>query len=193
MNQLDSQVAHRLTQYYVLALTMVALLTISGLWFMKRTIRDLTDDGRVVNVAGRQRMLSQQLTKLAILRTQAIPHADQTDFGELVQEWYHSQNQLRKGMLRMEKDYVVRKSEQLDSMFRQLQPVLVSMYANFRLIDSDQAAPVQKGAALSVILEKEPVFLNQMDDIVFRFDAESLARVRYLERIEWFLTVATLL
>ena len=31
-----------------------------------------------------------------------------------------------------------------------------------------------------------------MDAIVLRFDAESLDRVRYLERIEWVLTLATL-
>ena len=31
-----------------------------------------------------------------------------------------------------------------------------------------------------------------MDAIVFRFDAESLGRVQYLERVEWLLTLATL-
>jgi signal transduction histidine kinase len=192
MNQLDRQVAQRLTRYYVLALTMVAILTLSGLWFMKRTIWALTDDGRVVNVAGRQRMLSQQLTKLAILRAQEIAHTDTTDFGELIDEWYQNQNQLREGLLLMEKTYVVRRSAQLDSMFRQIQPVLASMYTNFKVIATDEAAPAQKGAALSVILRQEPAFLNQMDAIVFQFDAESLARVRYLERIEWLLAVATL-
>lgn len=193
MNELDSQVAQRLTQYYVLALTMVAILTISGLWFVKRIISDLNDDSRVVNVAGRQRMLSQQLTKLAILRTQNIPHADQHDFGKLLEEWSQSQNQLKNGMLRMEKNYTVRKSAQLDSMFRQLQPVFGSMYSNFRLIDTGEPLAADKEASLLEILENEPVFLKQMDAIVFRFDAESLARVRYLERIEWFLTTATLL
>jgi signal transduction histidine kinase len=193
MNQLDRQVAQRLTQYYVLALTMVALLTISGLWFVKSTIADLNDDSRVVNVAGRQRMLSQQLTKLAVLRTQSIPHTDQNDFGKLMQEWFENQDQLKNGMLRMEKKYTVRKSAQLDSMFRQLQPVFSSMLINFRLIDSDDVPDEREEGALLDILEKEPVFLNQMDDIVFRFDAESLQRVRHLERIEWFLTMATLL
>lgn len=193
MNQLDREVALRLTRYYVLALTLVALLTSSGLWFVKSTISDLNDDSRVVNVAGRQRMLSQQLTKLAVLRTQNITHADQNDFGKLVEEWSQSQNQLKNGMLSMEKEYRVRKSPQLDRMFSQVQPVFKSMYDDFRLIDSAQFDDSEKSKALLNILDKEPVFLNQMDDIVFRFDAESLERVKYLERIEWFLTLATLL
>jgi signal transduction histidine kinase len=50
----------------------------------------------------------------------------------------------------------------------------------------------QKQAALLVILDKEPSFLRQMDAIVFRFYAESLQRVQYLECIEWILTLATL-
>ena len=192
MNQLDRQVAHRLTRYYVLALTMVAILTLSGLWFVRRTMRDLNDDGRVVNVAGRQRMLSQRLTKLAVLRTQAIPYADRSDFGQLLNLWYESHEQLRAGMLRMEKEYVVRKSPQLNAMFGQVQAVFEAMYENLKIIDSVQATAPEKAAALQVVLQKEPRFLNQMDAIVFRFDAESLERVQYLERIEWLLTLATL-
>ncbi len=158
MNQLDREVALRLTRYYVLALTMVAVLTSSGLWFVKSTISDLNDDSRVVNVAGRQRMLSQQLTKLAVLRTQNIVHADQNDFGKLVEKWNQSQTQLKNGMLRMEKEYTVRKSAQLDSMFSQLQPVFGSMYDNFRLIDSETAPDAEKSRALLDILAKEPRF-----------------------------------
>lgn len=193
INQLDRQVAHRLTQYYVLALTLVAVLTISELWFVKSTMRDLNDDGRVVNVAGRQRMLSQRLTKLAVLRTQAIPHADRADFGTLLTLWYESHQQLRVGRLRMEKDYIVRKSPQLNVMFSEIEPVFEAMYENLKIIESAEAAAPQKGAALLVVLEKEPRFLSQMNAIVFRFDAESMARLQYLERIEWALTLATLL
>jgi signal transduction histidine kinase len=192
LNQLDRQVAHRLTQYYILALTLVAILTVSGLWFVKRTLRDLDDDGRVVNVAGRQRMLSQRLTKLAVLQTQSIPHADRGDFGKLLTLWYESHEQLRNGMLRMEKEYVVRKSPQLDAMFNQVQAVFGVMYQNLRIIHSEQARATDKAAALQVVLDKEPRFLNQMDAIVFQFDAESLKRLQYLERIEWLLTLATL-
>lgn len=192
LNQLDRQVAHRLTQYYVLALTLVAILTVSGLWFVKRTLRDLNDDGRVVNVAGRQRMLSQRLTKLAVLQTQNIPHADRGDFGTLLALWHESHEQLRNGVLQMEKEYVVRKSPQLDTMFNRVQAVFGVMYKKLRVIDSDQARATDKAAALLVVLDKEPRFLNQMDAIVFQFDAESLKRVQYLERIEWLLTLATL-
>lgn len=192
MNPLDRQVAQRLTQYYVLALSLLAILTVSGLFFVKRTLRGLDDDGRVVNVAGRQRMLSQRLTKLAVLRTQEIPHADLGNFGKLLSLWRESQEQLREGMLKMEKAYTVRKSPLLDSMFVNVQPVFESMHGNLKIIDSEKASADGRKEALRVVLGKEPLFLRQMDAIVFRFDAESLARVQYLERVEWLLTLATL-
>ncbi|WP_373513981.1 histidine kinase [Persicitalea sp.] len=192
MNPLDHQVAQRLTQYYVLALLLVALLTISALFFVKRTLRDLDDDGRVVNVAGRQRMLSQRLTKLAVLRTQEIPYTDPGDFDQSLTLWRASQEQLREGRLQMEKEYVVRKSLLLDSMFAKVQPVFESMYGRLEVIGSEKPSADTKKEALRVVLAKEPIFLRQMDAIVFRFDAESLERVQYLERVEWLLTIATL-
>ncbi len=193
MNPLDHQVAHRLTQYYVLALSLVAILTIGALAVVKRILRDLDDDGRVVNVAGRQRMLSQQLTKLALLQIQELPYTDRSDFGELLALWSESHKQLEEGKLHMEKNYVVRKSAVLDSMFKNMQPVFDSMYENLAVIDSANLSTEAKRAALRVVLAKEPIFLRQMNAIVFRFEAEGLERVRYLGRVELLLAIATLI
>ncbi len=193
MNQLDEQVARRLTRFYVLALTCIAVLSLSGLLFIRQTLSDHYDDSRVVNVAGRQRMLSQRLTKLALLRTTGTPTADTTSFSALLHTWSQSHIQLRNGDLRMEKAYVVRKSRQLDQMFAEIEPVFQSMYKSLVRIDVASARPEQKKTALKTILRDEPMFLNQMNAIVFQFDKESFERVRSLEQIEWVLTVATLL
>ncbi|HEV7348028.1 histidine kinase [Telluribacter sp.] len=193
MQQLDRQVARRLTRFYVIALLMVALLTVSGLVLVRRTLADLNDDGRVVNVAGRQRMLSQQLTKLALLRTQSLAHADGANFSTLLQTWHQNHEQLRNGELRMEKRYVVRKSPRLDSMFRRLEPTFGSIYRGFSTISDGEATAAEKAGALRIVLAQEPAFLRQMDELVFQYDAESLARVQYLQRMEWLLGLGTLL
>ncbi|MFD1143103.1 ATP-binding protein [Larkinella insperata] len=193
MTQLDQQVARRLTRFYVLALTVIAVLSLSGLLFIRRTLSDHYDDSRVVNVAGRQRMLSQRLTKLALLRTTEIPATDTASFAALLNTWNQSHRQLRDGMLRMEKEYLVRKSRRIDQMLTQLEPVFESMYRNLVRINTASTTPEQKKAALQTVLRAEPLFLEQMNAIVFRFDQESFERVRALEQIEWVLTVATLL
>lgn len=193
MKQLDQQIARRLTRFYVLALTVIAVLSISGLLFMKRTINNNDADSRVVNVAGRQRMLSQRLTKLALLRITGLPAADSVSFDSLLSTWSKSHIQLRNGTLTMEKAYVVRKSPRLDSMFVRVEPYFQSIYRGFVQVNSVQTTAEQKRAALAIILRDERSFLQQMNDIVFQFDTESVRRVRQLEQVEWLLTAATLL
>ncbi|GAB3881570.1 ATP-binding protein [Spirosoma agri] len=193
MKQLDQQVARRLTRFYVLALTTIAVLVVSGLLFIRHTISTHYDDSRVVNVTGRQRMLSQRLTKLALLKITGLPAADTVSFDSLLHTWHQTHLQLRSGLLAMEKTYTVRKSRQLDSMFTRIDPVFNSIYRSFARINDAQATQAQKKEALQVILRDELSFVQQMNDIVFQFDSESFEQVRYLEQIEWGLTLATLL
>ena len=193
MNQLDQQVARRLTRFYILALTVIAVLSISGLLFIRHTISTHYDDSRVVNVAGRQRMLSQRLTKLAVLRTTGLSAADTVSFDSLLHTWSQTHIQLRNGILRMEKVYSVRKSATLDSMFTQIEPLFQSISKGFNRINNPATIEKDKREALQTILRNEFPFLQQMNEIVFQFDTESFERVRTLERIEWLLTIATLL
>lgn len=193
MSQLDQQVANRLTRFYMLALAIIALLAISGLFVIRHTISNHYDDSRVVNVAGRQRMLSQRLTKLALLRAMNLSAADTVSFDSLLRTWRRSHIQLRNGTLRMEKTYTVRKSATLDSMFTRIEPAFQAINRGFVELRQPGAKPVQRQQALALILQNELPFLQAMNAIVFQFDTESFERVRRLERIEWLLAAATLL
>lgn len=177
----------------MLALAILALLAISGLVFIRHTISTHYDDSRVVNVAGRQRMLSQRLTKLALLRTVNLSAADTVSFDSLLRTWSQSHIQLRNGTLRMEKTYTVRKSPTLDSMFARIEPAFQAINQGFAGVRQPGATPAQRQQALALVLQHELSFLQRMNEIVFQFDTESFARVRSLERIEWLLTTATLL
>ncbi len=193
MEGLDKRVAGSLTRFYIVALFVVALLTISGLFLIRRTISNLNHDGRVVNVAGRQRMLSQRLTKLSLLKIEKIPNRDPADFDSLLNSWKASHEQLAKRKLAIGSGFVVWKSPPLDSMFQSLDPVFQDIYANFKLINDSTSALPEKLIALNRVLENEPVFLAKMNQIVFQFDKESFERLENLERIEWILDIMTIL
>ena len=193
MEKLESQVADRLTRYYIVALTLVAILTVSGLFLIRRTINNLNHDSRVVNVAGRQRMLSQRLTKLAILHTEGISTVDSVKIDSLLSIWKISHEQLLRGRIKMESEFVVLKSDSIKEMYRKLEPVFQTMYQNLVLVSREGVSDSDKKKALQIILATEPVFLNQMEAIVFQFDSESYGRIRILEQIEWILDVLTLL
>jgi signal transduction histidine kinase len=193
MEKIDKRVAGSLTRFYVVALIVVGLLTMSGLYLIRKTISSLTYDGRVVNVAGRQRMLSQRLTKLAVLKIQGIPHSDAARYDSLLNVWKNSQMQLAGRTLRVDGDVVVWKSARLELMFEQLKPVFDQIYLGFTLINNPDSTPDAKEQALAQILKNEPVFLEKMNEIVFQFDKESYERLKNLERIEWIIDIMTIL
>jgi signal transduction histidine kinase len=192
MEKIDKRVAGSLTRFYVVALVVVALLTMSGLYLIRKTISSLNYDGRVVNVAGRQRMLSQRLTKLAVLKSQAISHHDSVSYDSLLTVWRIS-HQLVDRKLLVNEGVVVWKSATLDSMFQQLNPVFNEICQGFELIGNPHSFVEGKAEALVRILQNEPLFLNKMDEIVFQFDKESYERLKNLERIEWIMDIMTML
>lgn len=193
MERLDKRVAGSLTRFYVVALIVVAVLTISGLFLIRRTISSLNHDSHIVNVAGRQRMLSQRLSKLAILKIEGIAHRDSADFNMLLASWKESHEQLATKRLPVDNKFVKWKSVRLDSMFQGLEPVFQEIYQNFQFIGNEGVSATDKRNALVRVVELEPAFLSKMNDIVFQFDNESFERLENLERIEWILDIMTIL
>ena len=193
MERLDKRVAGSLTRFYVVALCVVALLTVSGLFLIRRTIRNLNHDSRLVNVAGRQRMLSQRLTKLAILKVNSFEHRDSVSFSSLLTLWKDSHDDLVSRRLPVERGFVTWKSQPLDTMFSELAPVFDRIYQNLLIIGRDSSTLAVKQRALAQVLANEPQFLAQMNRIVFQFDKESFERLENLERIEWILDLMTIL
>lgn len=193
MERLDKSVASSLTRFYIVALCVVAMLTISGLFLIRRTINNLNHDSRMVNVAGRQRMLSQRLTKLAILNVKSIDHSDSVKFDSLLKIWKNSHVNLADKKLPVENGLVTWKSATLDSMFMDLTPVFDTIYHNLNFVNNAATPASAKQQALDAVLKNEPLFLAKMDKIVFQFDKESFQRLENLERIEWILDIMTIL
>ena len=59
--------AKKLTTTYVVALSLIAFLLLSSQLIVQYFLKNQASDSKVVNIAGRQRMLSQRLTKYALL------------------------------------------------------------------------------------------------------------------------------
>jgi len=193
------QVARRLTRYYILALAAVALLTLAGQLVIQASLSDVLDDARVINIAGRQRMLSQRLAKRAILLTRpdlyppgAVAYA--RDFDRLLALWKTCHQGLERGQLPQEGGVVrVRLSPVTAALFRRLDPHFSAMYAGFREIGrrSGQSPGSGSAAALRTVLVHEREFLRLMDAIVFQYDRETKQRVDRVRTIEF--TLASVL
>ena len=63
MNLALKNIHHRFTKLYILALSAVALLSVAGQFLVQMALNEQAIDSRVINIAGRQRMLSQRICK----------------------------------------------------------------------------------------------------------------------------------
>ncbi len=176
--RLDRRTA-RLTWLYVAALTAVAALSITGQLLVQRALQQQRGDSTIVNISGRQRMLSQKLTKAALAWTHAADQAEQsnraTEIRSTLELWQRSHLGLQPASAEVAK----------------LQPIIDEMAAAAEKLVATKDPAVQQ-AQLQTLLAREPVYLGAMDAAVFQLDREAQARVARLQRIEWLLLTLTL-
>ncbi|QDU25751.1 Autoinducer 2 sensor kinase/phosphatase LuxQ [Anatilimnocola aggregata] len=185
----------RLTWLYIVALSAVALLSISGQFLVQRALRQQTSDSTIVNIAGRQRMLSQKLTKEALASKQASTPTERARWHQAMrgtlQLWQQSHQGLQQGDPELHLP-AGSNSPVIAAQFARLQPIFDDMVtAAESLLKTSE--PAQQTQPLNRLLQREPEFLAAMDAVVFQFDREARARVTRLQRIEWFLLGSTIL
>ena len=195
---LDNQIFNRLTRLYIIALSGVALLSVIGQILIQVFLNSLLDDSHVVNIAGRQRMLSQRLSKTAVLLCRpTIFQADaeyySQDIKDIVSLWESSHYALKNKDLKTDgRTYEVRNSAKIDSMFQAIEPLFKVILINAKIIsqrinnpEKNQQKVIQ--GSLNQILMNERTFLKRMDKIVTQYDLESTKRVKMTKNIEMLL------
>lgn len=176
---------------YALALSGIAAAIIISQVLVQRYISKQEYDSRVINLAGRQRMLSQQISKLALQIDIAQNPEERQPYTRQLQESLSLWTKSHEGLLEGDKGLGVssEKSNLVDSMYQSIAPYYQAMVAHTESIL--QLLEKKPAAAASVlqphireILAHEASFLKGMDRIVFQYDHEARSRVLYLESIE---------
>lgn len=183
----------RLTWLYIAALTAVALLSLAGQALVQQALHRQRGDSTIVNIAGRQRMLSQKLTKAALAFQHASTPGEQSlrtqEIAETIDLWQRSHHALQQGDDALRLKGVT--SAAVRSQFAALEPIFQDMVAAAQELTKTTDA-TQREALLQRLLIREPEFLRAMDAVVFQMDREAQARVARLQRMEWILLSLTL-
>jgi nitrate/nitrite-specific signal transduction histidine kinase len=193
--------ARRLTKLYITALSIVALLSIVAQGLVQHALNQQSGDARVINIAGRQRMLSQRLSKAALALQFTSDVAERKSRAQELQTvlglWERSHVGLQQGD--PEKGLPGRNSAEVIGMFSAIDPFHKSMVRDAKdLLDAvgpDASRKVDVAAvqpAVAQILAAEPSFLTGMDKIVFQYDKEATERVNRLKEVELILLGVTL-
>lgn len=186
------QIKAGLRRRYLLALSLIALLVICSQGLIQYALIDQEDDSRVVNIAGRQRMLSQRISKCALIveRTGDIEYKE--ELRAAVALWAMSHDGLQNGNQTL--GLSGRNSQVVRSMFAEIEePFQNMLQASANLSAGTGNDSGANEAALKQILVSQKVFLRGMDAIVFQYDAEAKAKINGIKRLEGAILIFTLL
>jgi len=178
----------RLTRTYIIALGSLFLLTIIGQILIGRLLSLQSRDTTVINIAGRQRMLSQNIVKNALLLSDHTDHiqfrGQQDKLAELVELWQTSHHSLLHGnsTLNIPSDY---NSHKINILFSKLIPHYERIAQSCLFLqEMTWERKNQVEELIGIILAHESDFLNLMNQITFQYEAESQARIRQIQITE---------
>ncbi len=185
-----------LTQLYIIALSTVAVLSIAGQMTLSLLIRNQASDALVINLAGRQRMLSQRLVK-CIFILQRDNFNNPTALQELhlsLSQWQRAHQGLQVGDAGLGLPPL--ESQAMREQFAKLQTHYQAMVtATTQLVEAinqDRLTPALSENTINVVLQHEQLFLQGMDQIVQALQKESETRTHRLEVFSRFFLMATL-
>ncbi|CAL2078182.1 type IV pili methyl-accepting chemotaxis transducer N-terminal domain-containing protein [Tenacibaculum sp. 190524A05c] len=196
---LDQRTFNNLSRLYILALSTIAVSVIVSQFLIRKHLKDQQSDSRVINVAGRQRMLSQKLTKEVFLLTSENDSLKSSALKNQIKStlslWRMSHESLQIGNDSL--GLPGKNSEIIKGKFEEINPIFDTITNAVKSILSSDGSAVfnlnHSTSSIQTIKEREKDFLTKMDDIVNQYDTEAKKKVNWLRRLELFLMLGTLL
>jgi two-component system sensor histidine kinase DegS len=189
----------KLGMWYILALSVIATISIVGQFLIQNHLESQTSDSRVVNLAGTQRYKSQWIVKMSMLLYTDIDHKHFPDkigtLEQLMGQWKKGHYGLQHGD--PELNLPGENSEQVMAMFKDLEPYFQNVYNSAQAIiefkKHNGKDPHQIDEALKTLLDNEFIFLQKMDIIVFQYDKEARLKIGVLSKLEYILLIISII
>lgn len=199
-NSLDQRTFDKLSRLYIIALSTIALSVVISQILIRKHLTGQESDSSVINVAGRQRMLSQKLTKeILSLSTESNTENRILLIDKLkgtLSLWELSHTSLQKGNNSL--GLPSENSDQVSKMFTEINgtfnTIQQASHAIIAKVEKSPSLPVLNFTdEINKVKENENDFLLMMDGIVNQYDLEADEKVSWLGNLEFFLMAITLL
>ncbi len=184
---------------YVLALSLVAALIVAGQVVVQFSLMQQEQDARTINIAGRQRMLSQRI-HAHVLTAERETNIDRlrartTILKNDITLWQRSHDGLQFGDAEL--GLRGKNSPEIQGLFARLQPHFIAIKTTADEVvaigEAAHATPIDLRPQNLTMLRRESRFLETMDRIVHVYEKEAAARVTELQQIELLLMASALL
>lgn len=194
-----TKVIKTIRKRYMLALCIIIFALLLSQIIVQYNINNEMSYSRIINIAGRQRMLSQKISKdvYAIYLSENKETEDlyMDELALALEIWEKSNTDLQRGNI--EEGISKISNKKIEDMFLAIKkPHEAMINSSHEIIDMVKGSNYNKNEFLSkmqVIQDNEKVFLKGMDDIVFQYDLDAKEKILMIKNIETILLAITLM
>lgn len=187
-----------LRRLYLFALLTIAITVLLSQLLIQYNLNSQMSDSRIINISGKQRMLSQKLSK-EILILNFISNAKNNkkeieQASEIIKLWKFNQNALEYGNDSLGFPKV--KSKELSYLFKDIKPNfnnIVRAATKFLYHKKQGIKEKENQILVQTILKNQGVFLEKMNEIVGQYDKEALDKVTLQSKTEYAILLFTML
>ncbi|HEY5314708.1 MAG TPA: ATP-binding protein [Pirellulales bacterium] len=181
MHASTTHLIRRLSSRYLLLLGAVALLVSLDQAVIQPLLVRVSGFAPAINVAGRQRMLSQRLTKAALamqLAGDADSRADRSaELRQTLDQWSAAHSELRQGSGLLRPTH--NSNGDISQAIADVEPHYQAMVAAVAHVAGDDGAP----DAVQTLLQHEPRYLPAMDHVVTLLERQSTRQIAWLRAL----------
>ncbi|MBU2915486.1 type IV pili methyl-accepting chemotaxis transducer N-terminal domain-containing protein [Reichenbachiella agariperforans] len=192
----------KLSVQYLLFLGVLTVAIVASQILIQKAIADSKTDSRIINISGRQRMLSQKITKAALklqsCKTREDFYAVKLELTTAADLWAESHDALQHGNANIDVSEM-NASPILISLFSNIQPYydsIIGAVGNIRTLGfSSSIRGSEKDTlvkSIKTISDNEANFLQLMNDITFEHDRLAHQKVEELSTSEYYLLAVAL-
>ena len=187
-----------LRRLYIFALLTIAITVLLSQLLIQHNLHSQLSDSRIINISGKQRMLSQKLTK-EILILNFI--ADSTnneekivEANEIIKLWKFNQDALENANDSL--GFPKEKSKELSDLFVAIKPNFNNIVNAATVFLNNKKAGInekENQQLVQDILQNQGLFLDKMNQIVGQYDKEALEKVTLQSKTEYGILIFTML
>ncbi len=210
MSTLFKKRTRNLNRFYIAAFISIALLTTCHQVLVDYSLSSAKKDASIINMAGRQRMFSQKITKeMTLMIYSGHSWSDdeikkkQSEFNVLLNTFKASHDTLKHSdsMYAQQQSAFffkpIQNTEEINQKFETIQPFFDTLTNNAKIVSSSLNARLHTGgvhteAFLEEVLSAESAFLKQMDNIVFLYEQKAQKKLQNIRVMGFALVIFTL-
>jgi len=184
-NSLNNKSFTSLSKIYLLALGIIAFLVLISQVLIQSALSKSDLDAYIINIAGRQRMISQKISKNILLLKSPlyINRNIHEELNELIDEWEKSHIILQKNLLSLPKSV---KKQKLENLFNPVEieiRELIELSTKIQNLSEKDISLVN--SSVQAFFSKESAFLDKMNSYVNGYEKYASEKINQTKTIEY--------